>query len=114
MEFKDKLKYLRKDQKLTQQKLGMVLGVTQDTISLYEKGIINPPIDILIKISNFFDVSIDALLFNQLKKHKGDRKLLKAEKESNESFYDLYEKAETCSEYSFPKKKNHKQKKTIS
>ena len=48
--------------KLTQTELAEAIGVHQRNISYYELGTKQPPIDILIRIADFFDVSIDYLV----------------------------------------------------
>lgn len=62
MLFKDRLRALRIEKDITQVDLGKYLGVGSTTVNGYEKGIINnPPLDKLIKLSDFFSVSIDYL-----------------------------------------------------
>lgn len=52
------LKKLRKDNKLSQNKLGEILGVSGAYIQQLEKGVkSNPSIDLIYKISNYFNVS---------------------------------------------------------
>ena len=55
-------KKLRKEKKLTQIELSNILGLDQTTISKWELGKAFPDIEMLIKLSDFFDVSIDFLL----------------------------------------------------
>lgn len=57
-----RLKELRESKNLTQAKLAEILGVGRTTITMYEKGAIVPPADILQKLANYFDVSVDYLL----------------------------------------------------
>ncbi|MGM0411608.1 MAG: helix-turn-helix domain-containing protein [Bacillota bacterium] len=57
-----KLKELRKNNSLKQKELAKKLGLTQQTISKYESGIRTPNYEILVKIANEFNVSIDYLL----------------------------------------------------
>ena len=57
-----KLKELRKSRNISQLKLAMELNMNQNTISRYETGERQAGYDELIKIANFFDVSIDYLL----------------------------------------------------
>jgi repressor LexA len=68
--FSEKLKALRKSREgLTQEKLADVLGVTQQAVGRWEKDLNMPDNDILVKIADFFHVSIDELLGRpQLKK----------------------------------------------
>ena len=57
-----RLKELRKSRKITQLKLAMELNMAQNTISRYETGEREPSINDLIKIADYFNVSIDYLL----------------------------------------------------
>ena len=50
---------LRKKIGLSQSALGEILGVSQQTISKYEKSDLNVPADILAKMSRVFKVSIE-------------------------------------------------------
>lgn len=58
----DRLKELRKSKNLTQSDLGKILGVGKTTISMYENGNSTPNDEIKLKISEYFDVSLDYLL----------------------------------------------------
>ncbi len=62
MAFGENLEMIRKQKKVSQTKLGKVLGLTQQMISSYEKNMSSPNIDVLIKIANYFNVSVDYLL----------------------------------------------------
>lgn len=53
---------LRKDQKLTQEQLGEKIGVTNKTISRWENGNYLPPADMLLVMSQLFDVSVNEIL----------------------------------------------------
>ncbi len=57
----DRLKDLRMKNKLSQNDLALSLGIKRHTISAYETGSIKPPIDKLILISNYYNVSLDYL-----------------------------------------------------
>ena len=57
-----KLKSLRLEKHLTQKQLGSKLGVNKATISAYEKGSTYPSIDIMIKLCEYFDVSVDYMV----------------------------------------------------
>ncbi len=63
-EFGIKLKELRKEKNLSQRELGKVFNVCNQTISFWESGSREPDLDTLVKISRFFEVSIDSLLEN--------------------------------------------------
>ena len=58
------LKKLREEKGLTQSELGKELGISPSTIGMYEQGRRVPDVQILKKMSAFFNVSIDYLLEN--------------------------------------------------
>ena len=62
MEFKERLKSLRKENKLTQSTLANFLNYGYTAISNYESGRYEPSIKDLKKIAKYFDVSMDYLL----------------------------------------------------
>lgn len=66
MSFGSILEKVRKEHKLSQATLGSALGITQQMISSYEKDISSPNIESLIKLSNYFHISIDALVDHKL------------------------------------------------
>lgn len=57
-----RLKELRNKKGLTQLRLATELNTTQNTISRYETGEHEPGIAELIKIADYFNVSVDYLL----------------------------------------------------
>jgi len=57
----ERIKQLRTKSKLNQQNFAEAIGVTQSTLSSYENGNVIPSIDILIKTSKQFNVSMDWL-----------------------------------------------------
>ena len=57
-----RLKEIRKAKGISQVKLAMELNTNQNTISRYETGAREPGINELIKIADFFNISIDYLL----------------------------------------------------
>jgi transcriptional regulator with XRE-family HTH domain len=57
-----RIKQLRLDNNLTQAQFGCTLSVSQDTISLWEKGKSLPTAEYLIAISKTFGVSVDYIL----------------------------------------------------
>lgn len=62
MSFGTNLEHLRKDKNISQAKLGSTLGLTQQMISSYKSGTSSPNIDVLLKIANYFNVSLDTLV----------------------------------------------------
>ena len=61
MQFKN-LRAVREDRDLKQKDLAAVLNVSQNTYSQYETGVIALTAEVLIKLSVFYNVSIDYLL----------------------------------------------------
>lgn len=60
--FSQRLKELRKENKLTQKQLAEKLNVTDDCIYYWENNRSEPSIDYLISLANIFNVSIDYLV----------------------------------------------------
>lgn len=52
----------RKDKKLTQEKLGELIGVADTTISKWERGVNAPDISVLNKLSDILEVSVREIL----------------------------------------------------
>ena len=63
--FKDKLRFLRKQQEFNQREVAERLGIDQTTYSRYETGATEPDIDSIKKLAKLFNVSIDYLLENE-------------------------------------------------
>ncbi|MDO5022951.1 MAG: helix-turn-helix transcriptional regulator [Eubacteriales bacterium] len=59
---RDNIKRLRKENKLTQEALAEVLGVTAGAVYKWERGLATPELNIIIALADFFDLSVDALL----------------------------------------------------
>ena len=57
-----RLKELRKKKGISQLRLASDLNTTQNTVSRYETGEREPGIDELIKIADYFNVSVDYLI----------------------------------------------------
>ena len=60
--FPDRLKELRKQNKLSQRALGEIIGLSERGIQNYELGANKPTSDVLSKMADYFDVSVDYLL----------------------------------------------------
>ena len=56
------LRKIRKEKGISQLKLALDLNTNQNTISRYETGEREPGINELIKLADYFDVSIDYLV----------------------------------------------------
>lgn len=61
MVFKN-LRSIREDRDIRQKELAEYLNVSQNTYSQYETGVISLTAEVLIKLSDYYDVSIDYLL----------------------------------------------------
>lgn len=74
-----KLRELRKKCGLTMKELGAEIGVAESTISQYETGKRQPDYETLLKLGEFFGVSVDYILTGEETKkaptQEGERKL---------------------------------------
>lgn len=57
-----RIRDMREDHDLSQRQLADILGMPQQQYYRYEKGYRDFPIDILIRLSTLYDVSVDYLL----------------------------------------------------
>ncbi|MED4954753.1 helix-turn-helix transcriptional regulator [Paenibacillus macerans] len=57
-----RIRDLREDRDLTQQQLADYLNISQATYSRYESRNLDVPSSVLIKLSEFYNVSIDYIL----------------------------------------------------
>ncbi|GAA0135325.1 helix-turn-helix transcriptional regulator [Paenibacillus sp. YSY-4.3] len=57
-----RIRSLREDKDLTQTQLADYLNITQATYSRYESGNLDVPSLVLIKLSKYYNVSIDYIL----------------------------------------------------
>ena len=58
----ERIRELRAEQGLTQQQLGELLGVSQFSVSKYEREALDLNTDTLIRLCGIFGVSVDYLL----------------------------------------------------
>ncbi|MEG0895512.1 MAG: helix-turn-helix transcriptional regulator [Oscillospiraceae bacterium] len=58
----ERIRNLRIDNNLKQIQVANYLNVKQNTYSQYEIGVLNYPVDVLIKLSLFYNTSVDYLL----------------------------------------------------
>ena len=56
------LKEIRKKKKLNQQKVAFDLFISREALSHYENGKRNPDLKMLVKLSDYYNVSIDYLI----------------------------------------------------
>ena len=67
MEIGKKLKTLRLAEKLTQQQLADKLQISRVNYTRYERDQVRPDYETLVKIADFYDISLDEL-FGRVKK----------------------------------------------
>lgn len=58
----ENIRSIRIDKGYTQTQIAEVLGISQNTYSQYEIGILNYPVDAVVKLADFYGVSTDYLL----------------------------------------------------
>ena len=66
MFLKENLKLLRKRRKRSQEDVAKSLNLTRSAYNSYENGVAEPGIQILIRLSEFFQINIDKLLRTDL------------------------------------------------
>lgn len=79
-----RLKFLRKQRKITQEELANNLHLSRAQVYRYEKGIAAPDPDIIVRLATFFEVSVDYLL-------KGEETNLFASDDLDAKLSPLYE-----------------------
>ena len=83
-----KLKEIRKSKHFTQQEVAEKLNCDVTTYARYENGDRTPPLEILIKLSEVFDVSLDYLVgrqnFSESRLSPTERALLSASQNADE------------------------------
>ena len=57
-----RIEEMRVDSDLTIKEISIILGIHRDVYSRYEKGLRSVPIDILIRLEDLYDCSIDYLV----------------------------------------------------
>lgn len=60
------IKYLRVSAKLTQAEFGKPLDRTRTSVSMWESGTVTPELEIIVKISELYNIKIDDLVFTDL------------------------------------------------
>ena len=66
--FAESIRSIRKQNNLTQAEMAEKIGTTQNQYYLWESGKSSPSAETLCKVSNLFDISVDALIGNEPKK----------------------------------------------
>lgn len=60
-----RLRALREKRSDKQSSVATSIGITESTLSAYEKGTRKPSFDVLLKIAKYYNVSIDYLVGNE-------------------------------------------------
>lgn len=92
----NRIKELRKNRHLTQGELGEFISVTQQNLSKYENEIYEIPSDVLIRISRYFNVSLEYILCMTETKRNFEGQLLV--NRTLEEYYDFIESYKELSE----------------
>ena len=71
--FSNNLKILRKENKLSQHDLASYLNISSKTISSWEKRRSEPKIDMLLKLCDYFHVTLDGLIKGMEEKRNDKR-----------------------------------------
>ena len=58
----ENIRSIRIDRGYTQKQIADYLGISQNTYSQYEIGVLNYPVDVVVKLAQFYHVSSDYLL----------------------------------------------------
>jgi len=61
MEYEN-IRNMRIDRGYTQKQIAQYLGISQNTYSQYEIGVLKYPVDVITKLADFYNVSTDYLL----------------------------------------------------
>ena len=77
MKFNENLKITRENKGITTQQLALAINVKPYTITDWETGRSEPSITNLIKLSQFFNVSVDFLIGNKLDENSSYNEIIK-------------------------------------
>jgi len=86
----ENLKLLRKQKGISQLKLAGVLGVSRSTIAMWENGLSQPDHENLIKLSDYFNVTVDFLLGKKIIDNLLDPESIT---DKEKKLFELYQKA---------------------
>lgn len=78
LNFAENFKRLRKEKGLTQDKLAEALGVSPQSVSRWELSICYPDVELLPSIANYFGVTVDHLLSNDVRSKEQDLEVFRA------------------------------------
>ena len=69
-----RITYLRKSKGLSQSQLASELSISASAVGMYEQGRRVPDIDMLVKLADLFDVSLDHLITGEEHQHRNNPK----------------------------------------
>lgn len=81
-----RLRYLRERKKLSQLDLSKILNIPNQSISNYERGFRQPDYDILNKLADYFDVTVDYLLGRSNEEYKSQESTISKMQESSADY----------------------------
>ena len=58
----ERIRNIRIDRGLTQEDVAKLLNVKQNTYCQYETGVLNYPLDLVVKLAEYYNVSMDYLV----------------------------------------------------
>lgn len=58
----ERIRSIRIDKGLTQKEIARIINVKQNTYSQYEVGVLNYPLDVVIKLAVYYETSVDYLV----------------------------------------------------
>ena len=70
--FVENIRAFRKERKLTQEQLAEVLGVTTGAVYKWEAKLSQPELDLIVRMADLFDTSVDVLLGYEMKDNRLD------------------------------------------
>lgn len=89
MEFSEQIKMIRRRSKLTQEELAKKLNVSRQAVSNWENNRNLPDLEMLIKISSVFEISLDKLILGDAKMNKMTEKLIKDTDENRKAKFNM-------------------------
>ena len=105
MDFGKSFKYYRQKAGLTQKEAAGLIGIKDYQLGNYEINRSQPSLEILVKMSKVYLVSVDKMLGNNLLRNKME----KENPESNKDYVDINEILKSLSEYVEQVNKKNKQ-----
>ena len=89
MEFSEQMKMIGRRSKLTQEELAKKLNVSRQAVSNWENNRNLPDLEMLIKISSVFVISLDELILGDAKMNKMTEKLIKDTYENRKAKFNM-------------------------